>query len=144
MRPGQDTADLKQIVEDVAAVARPLCKKSSIVLDLDLVDLGDAAVVMGDPSLIRPSVMRLVLEAREAVLGEILNLRRQVAKVRRSIGPQRDVIGRLARHDLDFVSPKCSIYFRDVYDHVVRVHEMLEGIRDVIGGLTEPAARRVS
>jgi magnesium transporter len=74
---------------------------------------------------------------RQELLGEILNLRRQVAKVRRSIGPQRDVIGRLARHDLDFISPKASIYFRDIYDHVVRVHEMLEGIRDVIGGLTE-------
>jgi CheY-like chemotaxis protein len=66
---GQEEADLKQIVEDVAAVARPLCKKSSIALDLDLVDLGDAAVVMGDPNATRQAVMSLVLEAREAVLS---------------------------------------------------------------------------
>ncbi len=70
-------------------------------------------------------------------LAEILRLRRQVVAIRRSIGPQRDVIGRLARHDLPFVTDKCSIYFRDVYDHVVRVHEMLEGIRDVVNGLMD-------
>lgn len=81
---------------------------------------------------------------REALLGEILRLRRHVVNMRRSIGPQRDVIGRLARHDLDFVTPKCSIYFRDVYDHVVRVHEMLEGIRDVIGALTESYRSMIS
>jgi CheY-like chemotaxis protein len=62
-------ADLKQIVEDVAAVVRPLCKKSSICLDLDLTDLGDFATVVGDPSSTSQAVMSLILEAREAVLS---------------------------------------------------------------------------
>jgi magnesium transporter len=81
---------------------------------------------------------------REALLGEILQLRRQIANMRRSMVPQRDVIGRLARHDLPYISGKCSIYFRDVYDHVVRVHEMLEALRDVVGGLTESYRSMIS
>jgi CheY-like chemotaxis protein/signal transduction histidine kinase len=67
---GRNEADLKQIVEDVAAVARPLCKKSSITVDLDLADLGESAIVMGDPSSIRQAVMGLVLNARETVLSD--------------------------------------------------------------------------
>ena len=67
--PAQDAADLKQIVEDVAAVVRPMCKKHSICLDLDLTDLGESAMVLGAPSSTRQSVMSLVLDAREAVLS---------------------------------------------------------------------------
>jgi len=81
---------------------------------------------------------------RAELLGEILALRRQVISVRRSLGPQREVLGRLARHDLAFVSPRCSIYFRDVYDHVVRVHEMLEGVRDMVGALMESYRSTIS
>ena len=74
---------------------------------------------------------------RQELLEQILLLRRHVIAFRRSIGPQRDVIGRLARHDLPYISPKASIYFRDIYDHVVRVHEMLEGYRDLVAGVME-------
>ncbi len=74
---------------------------------------------------------------RPALIEEILRLRRQVIALRRSIGPQREVLGRLARHDLPYVSPKASIYFRDIYDHVVRVHEMLEGYRDLVAAVME-------
>lgn len=74
---------------------------------------------------------------RPALFEEILALRRQVIAFRRSIGPQRDVIGRLARHDVPWISAKASIYFRDVYDHVVRVHEMLEGYRDLVSAVME-------
>lgn len=81
---------------------------------------------------------------RHDLLGEILQLRRQVVAIRRSLGPQREVLGRLARHDLPFVSPRCSIYFRDIYDHVVRVHEMLEGVRDLIGALMESYRSQIS
>jgi CheY-like chemotaxis protein len=66
---GHDAADLKQIVEDVVAVVRPLCTKSSICLELDLGDLGDSAIVTADPSWTRQAVMGLVLDAREAVLS---------------------------------------------------------------------------
>jgi magnesium transporter len=74
---------------------------------------------------------------RPDILQDILKLRRQVIALRRSIGPQRDVIGRLARHDLPYISTKATIYFRDVYDHVVRTHEMLEGYRDLVAAVME-------
>jgi signal transduction histidine kinase len=64
----QASADLKEIVEDVATLIRPLCKERSIQLDFDLVDLGDAAVVQGDETMIRQAVMTVILNARDAVM----------------------------------------------------------------------------
>jgi len=83
-------------------------------------------------------IEELVFERpRPALLEDILALRRHVIALRRSIGPQRDVLGRLARRDLPFISVRASIYFRDVYDHVARVHQMLEEYRDITLGLLE-------
>jgi signal transduction histidine kinase len=63
------TADLRQIVEDIAVLLRPLCKENSIRLDLDLVELDESAIVEGDQVLIRQAVMNLILNAREAVMA---------------------------------------------------------------------------
>lgn len=65
---GRGSADLKEIVEDVATLIGPLCKERSIQLDVDLVDLGDAAVVQGDETLIRQAVMTVILNARDAAM----------------------------------------------------------------------------
>jgi magnesium transporter len=66
---------------------------------------------------------------------EILNLKRDVASLRRIILPQRDVLGRLARRDFPQVNEEQAYRFRDVYDHVVRIaddamlyHERLAAI----------------
>lgn len=52
---------------------------------------------------------------------EILDLKRDVASLRRIILPQRDVLGRLARREFPQVSEELAYRFRDVYDHVVRI-----------------------
>ncbi len=80
----------------------------------------------------------------ESVLDELLTLRRTVLNLRRSIGPERDVVGRLARRDLPFVSERALVYFRDVYDHVARVHNMLETYRDVVAGVMDGYRSMVS
>lgn len=68
---GASATDLKQVVEDVAVLIRPLCKEHSIRLDLDLVDLGEDALVHGNPTVLRRAVMDVVLNAREAVLERV-------------------------------------------------------------------------
>jgi magnesium transporter len=52
---------------------------------------------------------------------EILDLKRDVASLRRIILPQRDVLGRLARRDFPQVNEELAYRFRDVFDHVVRI-----------------------
>ncbi|MBI3962258.1 MAG: magnesium and cobalt transport protein CorA, partial [Deinococcus sp.] len=70
----------------------------------------------------------------KAVLDDILTIKRHILELRRSLGPQREVIGRLARRDFPFVSERAIIYFRDIQDHVVRLYELLEMQRDLLSG----------
>lgn len=64
-------------------------------------------------------------------LQRILRLKRYSMNLRRVISPQREVINRLCRDDFPMIDPHSRMYFRDVYDHLVRIFDMLDGIRDM-------------
>ena len=44
------------------------------------------------------------------------------------------MLSKLARDDFQVVDPKDRIFFRDVYDHLVRLHDVNETMRDLVGG----------
>jgi magnesium transporter len=67
-------------------------------------------------------------------LEQIFNLKRSIVHLRRVIGPQREVLNKLARDDFDVIEPRTRIYFRDVYDHLVRLYDIIESSRDLVGG----------
>jgi magnesium transporter len=54
--------------------------------------------------------------------------------MRRIITPQREVINKLARDDYEVIDAKDRVFFRDVYDHLVRLHDINESMRDLVGG----------
>ncbi len=65
-------------------------------------------------------------------LPEVLMLKRNTLRLRRSILPQRDMVNRLSRGEFPaLIRPEALIFYRDVYDHIVRVEEMLDGLRDL-------------
>jgi magnesium transporter len=69
------------------------------------------------------------------LLSEVLLLKRNTLRLRRSILPQRDMVNRLSRGEFGaLIRPEALIFYRDVYDHIVRVEEMLEGLRDLADG----------
>lgn len=72
--------------------------------------------------------------AKSSVLSNIFRLKRSALKLRRVMGPQREVFNRLARDDYDVIDYKSRIYFRDVYDQMVLLHEIIEGMRDLTSG----------
>jgi magnesium transporter len=80
---------------------------------------------------------RLFRHASRPALREIFSLKKDVLHLRRVVNPQREVLNRLARTDHKAVSKEESIYFRDVYDHIYRVSEMLESFRDVLSSAME-------
>ncbi len=67
-------------------------------------------------------------------LNKIFGAKRALLRVRRIITPQREVLNRLARDDYPFIDPKDRVYFRDVYDHLVRLTDLTESLRDLVGG----------
>ncbi|HXH21077.1 MAG TPA: magnesium/cobalt transporter CorA [Dehalococcoidia bacterium] len=68
-------------------------------------------------------------------LPQLLVLKRNTLRLRRSILPQRDLVNRLSRGEFPgLIRPEALIFYRDVYDHIVRVEEMIEGLRDMADG----------
>jgi len=68
-----------------------------------------------------------------ATLQHIFSMKRALLRLRRIIGPQREVLNKLARGDYGVVAHDDRIFFRDVYDHLVRLHDISESLRDLTG-----------
>ena len=67
-------------------------------------------------------------------LRRIFQVKRGALRLQRVVTPMREVLNRLARDPFDQVHPDHRVYFRDVYDHLVRVHDIVESLRDLIAG----------
>jgi magnesium transporter len=60
----------------------------------------------------------------------ILRLRADAGRMRRVLTPQLTVMQRLGRDEFAQVAPGNRVYFRDIYDHLVRIDLGLEGLRE--------------
>lgn len=69
-----------------------------------------------------------------SVLEQIFGLKRALLTLRRIIGPQREVLNKLGRGDYAVIPAEYSVFFRDVYDHLVRLYDISESLRDLVGG----------
>jgi len=65
---------------------------------------------------------------------KVFAIKRAVLYLRRIVAPQREVLNRLARDDIEMIDAKDRVYFRDVYDHYVRLYDIIEGVRDLVSG----------
>ncbi len=70
-------------------------------------------------------------------LERLFALKQAVVYLRRIIAPQREAIGRLARDSYAVISANRRVYFRDIYDHLVRLHDTAEGLRDVVSSAVD-------
>lgn len=69
-----------------------------------------------------------------STLERILNLKHSLMALRRIISPQREIMNRLSRDDYPQIDRQSKIYFRDIYDHLVRIQDLTETIRDIVSG----------
>ena len=56
----------------------------------------------------------------------IFRRRNILIDIRRAIGPMRDVFNALLNRHLPLIQEPHLLYFRDLYDHTVRIYELLE------------------
>lgn len=73
-------------------------------------------------------------ENEQDILNNIFTLKRSALKMRRVLAPQREVFNRLARDEYQVIRHQSQIYFRDIYDQLVLLHEIIESIRDLASG----------
>ncbi len=72
--------------------------------------------------------------AGDAVLERINDLRRDLLSVRRLLWPTREAVGVLARGDPEHIGEDAEKYYRDVYDHLVQLVDLVETYRDLTSG----------
>jgi magnesium transporter len=62
----------------------------------------------------------------------IYELKRELLGVKRAVWPLVDVCNRLTRFDVELIHEDTRPYFRDVYDHVVRINDMIDNARELL------------
>ena len=72
----------------------------------------------------------VIRKPQPVTLDGIMKLKRSTMRVHRVMAPQREVLNRLSRGEFLMIKPETQIYYRDVYDHVVRVEDLNQTIRD--------------
>ena len=71
-------------------------------------------------------------KATEDSLQRIYHLKHTVTELRRFLGAQRDVFQALITHGVHLQQQDMTLYYRDVYDHIVRQYETADSLRDLL------------
>ena len=75
--------------------------------------------------------------ANKDILEEILGLKRSVLRLRRISSKQLEVLFRMSHGQFQLISGPALPFYRDIYDHLVRVTDLAESYRDLISGSLE-------
>jgi magnesium transporter len=87
---------------------------------------------------------RVIEHPSESLIGDILEVKRDVTGLRRIVVPQRDVVGRLARREFDLIGQEMAYRFRDVYDQFARMAEDAIVFQDRVTGILDAHLASVS
>ena len=80
----------------------------------------------------------------QAALQDIFQVKRLVLTLRRHLSPQREVFNVLSNRPTALLAPDSQVYFRDIYDHNLRINESLETFRDLLGSTLDSYLTQVS
>lgn len=118
-RPLQEGADhlLYKIIDNVVADYMPLVER----IDEEIDEIEDQVFDRPTPR----------------TLEKLFALKRVLLSMRRILLPQREALNKLARDDYTVIDRKDRIFFRDIYDHLVRLHDLNESLRDLVGGVLD-------
>lgn len=80
----------------------------------------------------------------QKTVSKLFKLKRDVLHIRKIVVPERELLSTLMRPEVDFVSQETKIYYRDVYDHLLRVSDALDISRDLLSTLLDSYSSMVS
>lgn len=69
--------------------------------------------------------------SRDTVV-RLYELKRELSKMRLAVGPLQDVLAQLTRSQSALIPEEVRLYFRDVYDHALRVNEAIDTLREML------------
>jgi magnesium transporter len=87
---------------------------------------------------------RVLVNFDETVLRELFAVKRLVLQLRRHLAPQREVMSALANRPMAVLTGSSQLYFRDVYDHVLRLNDAIDAYRDLLGSTLDSYLSQVN
>lgn len=79
----------------------------------------------------------LVNMKQKESLGPIFSLKKEIVETKKVVSSMRDILRVLTSREVKFIDADSMIYFGDVYDHVIRLYDMIDGYRDLINSTLE-------
>ena len=80
---------------------------------------------------------RVFEEFDERLVQEIFRAKRSAFAIRRQIGPLREALNVLCNRPTTYIRSETQLYYRDVYDHTIRIIESVDTTRDLLAGVLE-------
>jgi magnesium transporter len=82
----------------------------------------------------------------EAQLGTLFTMKRSLITVRKVITPQRDMFASITSGvvELPGITADGQRYLRDIYDHLIRISDLVDGYRDLLSGVMDTHLSTVS
>ncbi len=72
-----------------------------------------------------------------STLQHIFRLKRELLQIRHYVAPSREVVAQLTSREFDVIREPNVFYFRDVYDHLIRLNDELDSFRELVAGALE-------
>ncbi len=82
----------------------------------------------------------------EAQLGELFTMKRQLMEMRKVVSPQRDMMSSInaGLADVPGMTDEAARYFRDLYDHMIRLADYIDNYRDLLSSVMDTHLSTVS
>jgi magnesium transporter len=77
---------------------------------------------------------KVMQSASGDTLQRLFALKRELSNLRRATSPAREIFNQLTNREIGAIDPAHIVYFRDVYDHLIRVTDELDNYRDLVSG----------
>jgi magnesium transporter len=77
------------------------------------------------------------LPAERDVQQRLFQIRRELVVFRRAIVPLREVVGALLRREVEWIDDETVVHLQDVYDHVLRAIDLVDGQRELMGNAVD-------
>jgi magnesium transporter len=142
--------DCAAFAEIRARLARPTFKRPSRLLLLyhlldELVD-GFFPVLSDFDDRIDEIQDEILAKPTDGQLSELFSMKRWLIGARKIVTPQRDMTVRLVSgvSELPGMTPDVERYFRDLYDHLIRISDLVDSYRDLLTGAMDSYLSTVS
>jgi magnesium transporter len=76
----------------------------------------------------------VVSKPNQDVVERLFRVRRELLEVRHTVTPEREVFNQLTNREVGLIAQDRLIYFRDVYDHLIRMTDELDTFRELAAG----------